>query len=48
MKKYKIMYRTSGRTRYVKSLEEARRLVVRAAKTFGTRGVTITAVSKTL
>jgi hypothetical protein len=46
MRKYKITYRTSGRTRYATTLEEARRLVVKAARTFGTRGITITAVAK--
>jgi hypothetical protein len=46
MKQYKITYRKSGRTRYAASLEEARRLVVKAVRTFGTRGITITAVAK--
>jgi hypothetical protein len=43
MKEYKITYR-SGKTRYAASLEEARARVVKAARTLGTRGVTITAV----
>lgn len=46
MKQYKITYRKSGRTRYAASLEDARRLVTKAVRTFGTRGVTITAVSR--
>jgi hypothetical protein len=43
MRKYKITYR-SGKTRYARSLEEAKAQVVKAVRTFGTRGVTITAV----